>query len=250
MSDEWDFYQCQVEGKPASIMLDMGIHSQTPMAHFQDMAYLRLFLQRPAANGMTTSEEMDILNPFEDALSEVAKENGAIYVGRVTTDGIRDFVFYASDRDAFERELTSAATAFTGYRFEIGSRWDPEWTVYQNYLYPSGRLLRLMDNRRVYDALEKDGDPLTAPREVDHWAYFATSHARGDFIQNAMRKGFQVRVMLEPDSQTSEFGVTVFRRDVPSPDGLDDVTVMLFDFAEAAGGRYDGWEAPVKKVAR
>lgn len=249
MTDSWDFYLHQVESRPASTFLDMGLHSEAPMSGFPDMAYLRLYLKSPAASGMTISEEADILYPFEDTLSKAAQEADAVYVGRVTTAGFRDFVFYAAKGAAFERVIAATATTFAGYRYDVGSRADPEWSVYRDYLYPSGRVLQVMKNRGVYDALEERGDPLTASREVHHWAYFPTGYGRGTFIQNAMRKGFQVRSMMEPDPQTTEFGVTVFRHDVPSPDNLDDVTVMLHNFAQAAGGRYDGWETSVEPSA-
>jgi len=128
----------------------------------------------------------------------------------------------------------------------VGARPDPEWALYRDYLYPSRRMLRVMKNRGVYAALGKEGDVLTVPREVEHWAYFPTPHARAGFIQNCQKNGFQVRSILEPHPKWDEFGVTVFRQDVPSPDGLDDVILLLFDFAEAAGGRYDGWETQVQ----
>jgi len=193
----------------------------------------------------TNNYKLILLSPYEDELSKAAEENDAVYVGRVTTDGFRDFFFYAARGAIFEPVIASIAATFTGYQFDTGSRPDQEWTVYRNYLYPPDRICQVMNNRGVYDALQKDGDPLTAPREVDHWIYFPTSFARGTFVQNAMKKGFQVRSMLEPDSQSPQFGVTVFRQDIPSPDNLDDVTVMLFDFARAVDGRYDGWETMV-----
>lgn len=245
MNDDWDFYLCQVESNPASIMLDMGIYGQTPMSMLPDMAYLRLYLQKPAASGMTTSEEAQALYPLDDIFTEAADQDGAIYVGRVTTGGFRDFVFYAPNGAAFEQEIASRANTLVGYNFETGSRPDPEWTVYRNYLYPSKRMQQTMKNRGVYDALEKRGDPLTASREVDHWAYFPTSFARATFIQNSMKNGFRVRNMLEPDSQGDDFGVTIFRQDVPAPDELDDVILILFDLAQEAGGRYDGWETQI-----
>ena len=248
MNDDWDFYLCQIESKPASMMLDMGIRGQIPMPAFPDMAYLRLYLQTPAASGMTTSEEAEILHPFEDTLGILAKESKAIYVGRVTTDGFRDFVFYAADGAAFESEIASTAATFAGYRFDVGSRPDPEWALYRDYLYPSGRMRQVMKNRGVYEALSKEGDALAASREVEHWAYFPTPYARTAFIQNCLKEGFQARSMLEPEDEAEEFGVTIFRQDVPSPAGLDDVTVMLFDLAEAAGGRYDGWETQIQRA--
>lgn len=32
MSEEWDFYFCQVDDKPASIFVDLGIREQVPIA--------------------------------------------------------------------------------------------------------------------------------------------------------------------------------------------------------------------------
>jgi hypothetical protein len=37
MSDEWDFYFCQVEDHPASIFVDLGVRQDVPIAGLGDM---------------------------------------------------------------------------------------------------------------------------------------------------------------------------------------------------------------------
>ena len=77
---------------------------------------------------------------------------------------------------------------------------------------------------------------------------FPQLQCSGDLHPELNEKGLSgPNSMLEPDAQYPQFGVIVFRQDVPSPGDLDDVTVMLFDLAEAAGGRYDGWECAMHR---
>lgn len=243
MPQNWDFYFCQVDGKPASIFLDLA---QAPRPELPCMAYLRLFLRSPRPDGLSSDEEAPALDRIEDALGASLKDCGdAVFVGCNTSDGLRDLIFYAGDGSACERRLAAVMRQFPGYKFETGSRPDPEWRVYRCFLYPDASQRQSMQNRRVYAALQLQGDPLTQPREIDHWIYFPDAYARSVFIDDCRAHGFQVRTMREPDKACAQYGVRLYRSDSPDPATFDAVTRLLIELAEATNGEYDGWETQI-----
>jgi len=134
---------------------------------------------------------------------------------------------------------------FPAYDYDAGARPDPEWSTYLGFLAPSEEDRQHIENRRVCEALEENGDTLSAPREIDHWAYFAEPAAREAFVAEATALGFAVRALIEPDSDLPDIGVHLWRTDVPAYESIDDVTLTLFRLAARHGGTYDGWECTV-----
>jgi len=245
MSGNWDFYFCTVDDKVASIFVDLDLIQRAPVAGLDAMVYLRLYLRFPREDGLSSQQEYEALAGLEDEVTQRAVMAGALYVGRNTTDGFRDFVFYCADSDKCVATLRETMRAYSDYKFDCDARPDPQWSVYREFLYPAPRARQTIENRRVYAALEQNGDALTQPREIDHWIYFADAYSRGVFVEDCRALGFALRAMREPDSGNAQFGVQIFRVDVPNANSFDGVVTQLFDLAKQTGGEYDGWETKV-----
>lgn len=98
MSDRWNFYQLLVDDKPASIFVDLGIAASVPMADFPNMAYLRVLMNEPRNDGLSSQDEYGALIALEKDISNIIDtDDRSIYVGRNTSDGNRDFYFYTND---------------------------------------------------------------------------------------------------------------------------------------------------------
>jgi hypothetical protein len=246
MTDNWDFYSLRVDGEPASIFVDLGIQPQVPLTTHPYMAYVRLHMNRPRPDGLSSQEEFDTLVEIEKSLETHLCSDKVGYVGRNTSGGCRDFYFYAATATNWKSKVDRTLSAFKGYKYETGERSDAEWSVYLNFLLPGERDRQRIENRRVCEALEHRGDPLTLPREIDHWGYFPTLEAADAFIAATSAQGFQARTKPAIGEGPLRFGVQIWRIDTPSFAGIDDVTLPLFDAAKRHGGEYDGWECPVE----
>jgi len=246
MSENWDFYFLRVDDKPASIFVDLGIASEAPIEALPFMAYVRLYMQHPRPDGLSSQEEFDALTSVERAIQrDLAGDGGILYVGRKTGDGVRDFYFYTAQSRDWDSRVKTLMGRFAAYEFDCGCRVDSEWQTYFEFLYPSDADRQRMKNSRVCEALQKHGDRLTDEREIDHWAYFPSASARSAFVEQASRLGFRLRSLSEPEKPGDRYGVRLFRVDVPTLDGIDDVTLPLFHLATELGGEYDGWETQV-----
>jgi uncharacterized protein (TIGR01619 family) len=239
MSDQWNFYALLVDGEPASIFVDLGIAKEAPIADFPNMAYLRIRMNNPRPDGLSSQEEYKELIGLEDEVTSAIERSGnSIYVGRNTSGGNRDFYFYTKDAGIGDVAV-SAMAQWPGYEFETGARSDAEWSVYWDFLYPSPKDLELIANREVINRLRDNGDRIDIARKIDHLAVFRTCHGRDDFARYIVAKGYDVSQTKEVDG---EFLIEFDRID--RPDKIDDVTIDLFKAARDNGGEYDGWGCP------
>jgi len=246
LTDDWDFYALRVDSKPASIFVDLGLHADAPIAALPYMAYVRLYMNQPRTDGLSSQDEFNTLVNIEDAIGANLCGGGVGYVGRNTSDGCRDFYFYVSHPEKWQDGVDRVLSQFGGYKYEIGTREDSGWSTYLNFLLPGKVDRQRIENRRVCEALERHGDKLVALRQIDHWSYFPNQAALDAYLDEITATGFHIRAKTVSDEGALRYGAQVWRTDVPSYEHIDDVTLPLFKAAVRHGGEYDGWECPVE----
>lgn len=246
MTDDWDFYAARVDGKPASLYVNLGAEADAPVAGLTHVAHLRLRMRNPRDDGLSSQAEFDQLVRIEDALTAALCDAHTAYVGRNTSNGCRDFYFYVSTPDAWPDRTAAVMQAFAGYEFQTGTREDAAWSVYEEFLLPGAWDRERIENRRVCEQLEAHGDKLSAPREIDHFVWVPTLTAASAFLDEVGPLGFQPKGDPTHDDDRDAIGVQVARVDVPSPRGIDAVVRPLFDAAQRQGGEYDGWGCEVQ----
>ncbi len=245
MSDDWDIYLLRVDDAPASVFVDLGLHETAPVDGFLWLGYVRVSMRQPRSDGLSSGEEFNALSALEDDICKrITMTGDIIYVGRNTSAGNRDFFFYTDDEDQFLKAANAAMRRFPEYQFEAGTKPDEEWTTYFRFLYPSPRNMQLIFNRRLCDTLEKNGDKLAVPRDIDHRVYFNDGRAARRYGEWLQSQGFTVNVLDRLDDE-AQFYVDFVRRDYP--DKMDTISLDLFDKAAELGGDYDGWGCSVQK---
>ncbi|MGJ7901809.1 DUF695 domain-containing protein [Lysobacter sp. 1R34A] len=247
MSDDWDFYFCNIDDEPASIFVDLGLAKEAPIAGLTLAAALRVQMRQPREDGLSSQEEFRALMEIEDALQAALNDEGTLYIGRCTYAGVREFHFRLDDAGDWERRTTDAMRPFQDYAYTTAVRSDPEWDSYFRFLYPSDEERERMTNRRVCDSLEEHGDPLTQARPIDHWVYFEDIDARSAFVARTADMGVTVAELLEPDEDRQAYGVRLVGDGIPARDRIDDITLPLYRAARDHGGNYDGWECMICK---
>jgi len=241
MSDNWDFYFTQVDGQGASIFVDLGRAADAPDPSRSVMAHLRLHLRDPGPHGLSSQSEFDELNKVEDALTRLEASSGAVYVGRNTCAGKRDFYFYASTAENWSKQVDAFMRAFPAYRYECSGRADPRWSVYRELLYPSDEDLQRIGNRRVCDSLANHGDALEVARPIDHFIYFSQEAARAAYAEAVTKLGCRIEQHIEPSDSDQRLGLRISNVGVPSLAEIDGLTLPLWRLAREHGGDYDGW---------
>lgn len=248
MSDHWEMYFAPIDEEPAAILVDLGIVDSVPDEDRPMLLWMWLQMRSPDDNGFASEDEEATLVEIEDTfIDAVELTTGAVFVGRVTTCGRREFYFYAKSADGFEDTIAEAMEPFDSYEFETGVQEDDEWRQYQEVLLPGPEDSQQIFNRQVIENLMESGDSLTTPRPVDFYASFPTKANRAAFVEAAINAGFELvseKFNKEPDCE-NPFNVGLQRVTPVEFDVIDELTFQLFDLAQENDGEYDGWGSPV-----
>ncbi len=245
MSEEWEFYPLLIDDSPASIFFDLGIQSEAPLGGFDWLGYLRVRMQLPRPDGLSSGEEFDALAALEDGICDsITASDDTVYVGRNTSGGNRNFYFYTRNKTLFEKTANAAMLRFPDYEFEVGTRPDQEWNAYFRFLFPSARSMLLITYRRVCESLQAHGDQLTAPRDIDHRVYFDSRPEAEKFADWLRQNAFDITTLEPLYDHASRIVVDFVRKDVPAD--IDPVVLALFDNATDLNGDYDGWGCEIQ----
>jgi hypothetical protein len=201
----------------------------------------------PREDGLSSDEEFKTLLEIEDQLQEhITSQHNSIYIGRLTTDGRRDYYFYAGDTMLYDKTISDAMVAYPLYSFEFGIK-DRDWKLYLDFMYPNRRQFESIQNRRVIDILEKKGDKLIKARPVYHWIYFKSDGDRNLFLSKIEHLGFDIIGMDE----TTSFGkfpykLVISRINMVDWKSVDGYVLELCELARECNGNYDGLETSVE----
>ena len=243
VSENWNFYFCKVNDAVASIAVDLGLHELAPDRRRPYLLWVWVYLKTPRPDGLSDSAEFDSLVAIEKKLTEsLNRKFDSILCGRITTDGRREFYYYAARSEAFEPIVADAMNHFRGYEFECGSQEEPDWKQYLTLLYPSDEDRQRIENRSVLEVLERKGDTLKTPRDVHHWIYFPTAIDR-DAFWTAIQP-LEYRIQSRPDRPGDElpFGLCIVRFQSVKQTDINEAVIELFRRAKEFHGDYDGWE--------
>lgn len=251
VDDHWEIYTTYVDEKPAVILVDFGVSKAAPVASLPQLTWLWIHLKSPDHEGFASEEEDIALNEIEDAVTEAFENSKVRYVGRITSDGRREFYFYSADPVEFRRIAEEAMKPFSDYHSDIDDADDGEWSHYWNVLYPSPEDFQQINNAHEIGRLQREGDSLTQPRPVDHFANFKSDEDRNEFAIAAGALGYET-VSQKENAENSEypFSLGLLRTDAVDPETIDDITFELFELAEKYNGEYEGWTSPVVKGRR
>ncbi|TYP72038.1 DUF695 domain-containing protein [Paenibacillus methanolicus] len=223
MSDNWDTYFTYLEDKPASFLLDLEPWSDGANEELDRLYRLRVILKEPTDNGLTNQDEASLLNGIEDSIHDSLDE-GYLFVGRLTTNGRRDFFYYANAEDGSEIERL-AVRFLEGYRFDLERlEEDKPRSFYYESIYPNKANRHRMTNRHIVDKLKQLGDQLAKPRDVNHWLYFNSAASRNQFKARVQQDGFQI---VDQNDRENKYALKIARAEVMELLAIGDVTDYL-----------------------
>ena len=246
-TEDWDFYLCQVDSMPASIYLDLGLNEVAPIKDKGNIFWISVQMNSPKEDGLSSNEESEQLWEIEDQLTTAfASKHEVVYVGRLTSNGTRDFYFYFGNELLMDKTVSDIMVKYPKYQYDFGTKENDHWDSYFNFLYPLPKDHQSIMNRRVLAQLEKNGDKLTEEREVDHWIYFKTELDRTNFEEEVLKKAFQVRNKdFNNEYGENPYRLVITRKDKVGWGDIDGYTLLLWELADQFNGDYDGWECPV-----
>jgi hypothetical protein len=151
--------------------------------------------------------------------------------------------------------VNTSYCAFVCFRQRAAFKASQESVVFQKgflFLYGFGFLAMIgsatmandfAKNEEVRMVLREHGDDGTAPRPIQHYAYFPTSAAQKQYRDFLLGRGYHVDREEDNTPQPTPWGI-VFSK-IQTPTDIDDETEALGMTAAQEGGEYDGWETGI-----
>ena len=246
LPQNWDFFMCRIEGAPASIRTNLALIEVAPLEGLTQRLQFYIKMQNPRPDGLSSNEEYPILCDIEDAIGEKAEATGAVLAGVVRSEGFLELWFYTQNAKSLAKTCEEALQTFEGYQSGYNIAEDPEWEDYFGFLYPDEFSYQTMQNRKVLMQLEKNGDKMEVPREIDHFFYFKEAAQQQAFAKEAEAKGFKVRFnddefVEDRKAEGKEYPYMVEATREDSPLAIDDIVWDLLELASPFEGNYDGW---------
>lgn len=246
--EEWESYACQVDDEPASILLNLAYRDERPSGT-DTVYYVGLQILDPGDHGMGVEPDVKELWRLEDEISDALVAKGFTYVGRLRSQGDWQLTFYAaSGREPELEELVQGALGEGDRGYRVGSKEDPTWSYFEDFLMPDEERWQWILDRRVLTNLAKSGDVHTVPRPVDHFIEFRNSASRDAFLIAARERGFSAEAGAREEGEECHTAQLV-RTDQVTLGHIHEVVMEIVELAEEHGGAYDGWGAPVQTEA-
>lgn len=227
------------------IVVDTGLNSIAPVKSKQNVLKISFQMLNIDDEGLCASEEeLTEFGEIEDKMVEKLTKD-ELFVGRITSNGLRDFYFYTKDKKielVFQDFLKKYEKFKTKMTFEV----DENWNKYYKLLYPTDEEFQKIGNRSVLDNLEEGGDKLTMEREVFHWIYFKTEKDQENFFKEVEKLNFSV---VSKDKIKDEFPyqLQIKRVDKVDEESVNEYVIQLWKLAPKYNGNYDGWETSIEK---
>ena len=134
-NENFDCFIKTVHNKPASFSVNKTFKEFNEKQDYPYIGCIRIIMNEPELNGLSSRSEYDILLSIENELvSYVEFSPDILYVGRSTSNGMRDFYIYMEDYERHIESIEKVLAQFSEYDFELGFRPDETWDVYHKFL--------------------------------------------------------------------------------------------------------------------
>ncbi|WP_227940225.1 DUF695 domain-containing protein [Alkalihalobacillus deserti] len=248
MSDNWNFYIAELDDHLASIVVDLEVTEEVNIKKYKKLFSVKINIKNPTELGYPEEQEDERLGEWEYDLMERLNNEDIIQVGRLTTNGIREFFYYAKKEKHVKIIDQHALAVFDNNGYEtdiIGIEEDEPWAFYYEFLYPNQYHFQHMSNRELVEMLENEKDDLEVPRMIEHWVEFETLEHLKAFERDIRQKGFTTEEYEQEKNEDGTYSITISREDSVDYHLIDSVTDTIIETAQKHNGEYDGWESPV-----
>lgn len=238
---DWQNYIVSLKGKPVSINVDLGLKPQVPVAEMPFVIIVRIKLNQPNSWGMPDQDEINELDNMEEKMVQnLNKFQGALYVGRFTQRGIREFYFYSNDTSRYLASIGAVFLEFKNHPWLAHAKKDAEWINYTTVLYPSPLDLLLVASRRKADENIKNHQKQDQI-SVLHYFEFQKETDCKSFLQSPICARYKVNQMLRA-SPNAAISLLLSSMVVLDRNWVEKTIPVLFYESKKHAGLYKGWE--------
>jgi regulator of RNase E activity RraB len=234
ITDDWEFYPCEVNDAPASILINLRFMYEDPRDENDHVYHALIAMNDLGPQGMGTQAEMERLSPIEDSIFDRADRAGAQPVGRVRSEGVWRLSVYGPRDLPWESWVKELA----GADAEVQVVPDPEFNYVNELLLPDAERYQWIQDRHVCDKLLSHGDEPSMVRPVNHFIDYE-DEAPAALIEALKGLGFNVN-----DLGTSLECTKLHDTRLST---VHELVMTLVELADEHDAAYDGWGAAATK---
>jgi len=154
VASDWESFVCNVNDVIASVFVDLSLQHVAPIADYPVFAWLFIRLHQPKGDGpskgLSEDSEFEALCKYEDDVTlAVSQHDDCVYVGRITTSGMRQFYFFIAENTDFKSMIDEVLRKHQDYQFQVGQQPDTSWNQYLNLLLPGENGWDQINRRRA-----------------------------------------------------------------------------------------------------
>lgn len=241
---QWNQYNAMWEGEPGVMMVNMNLHDIAPLLELPYLLELKsaVFncdeLGQPEPEALQRIEDQFII--LENAIGE---QTYLEYAGRFLYQcQVKDYI-YINDTTSIPNLLKGSSK----YTFNYRLKFDPEWHVYSDFIYPDPFLYQTMSNRSIIEIMREEGYDLSVKYPLKHYASFNIESDRWKYRTFLLEQNFKIVELDFREGNSLPYEIHFSRNDKLVLDNLSNITLRLNQRAEFLNGKYEGWEVEIKE---
>jgi len=133
--DTWAVTRGTIEDKPLVVRFREGLRTVVGHPQYPFQIGVAIPLIEPDIHGFPSGKEGEELNIIEDKLDEsLKKDDKAVFALTITANGMREFVFYASEwkPEFFEKAVKSIDSG--SHELQFMMQHDPTWDTFKKFV--------------------------------------------------------------------------------------------------------------------
>jgi hypothetical protein len=135
IDEDWGLSQGVYQDKAIFIRANKGLKKIARHPQFSHQVGIAVPLNSPNEHGLPVSAEGDQLNVIEDQLEDLLVQNNeSIFVGVITTGGMREFVYYTSNPDQVVEKFNTVKELTSTHELQLLIQEDKDWLTYKSLL--------------------------------------------------------------------------------------------------------------------
>ncbi len=133
ISDRWSVVQFDSNGSPGFARVRQDLTKEI-RDYFEYRIGVAIPLNAPDEHGFPQGDEFDQLSNIEDKLaSQIEHAGNGVQVIAITSNGMREFVFYVRNRRVANKAVNQVKGSIAGHELQSYVKHDPDWVVYQQF---------------------------------------------------------------------------------------------------------------------
>ena len=130
-SGPWSVTRTEYDGRPMILRLNDGLREIAGHKRYPTQAGIAIKCNTPDEHGLPSPRDTAAFDAFEDQFEELFCEGqAALFAAAISTNGMREFVFYVSDESRFREQFRRWAETPKSHRIQMILRRDPSWSAY------------------------------------------------------------------------------------------------------------------------